>query len=573
MVSVLRVALLCLVLGGVSCAPTACTAASANCSPSAPNCTISGGFILPAGQSVRAGSMVLIMQTDGNLVLYRTGAALWASSWLQAQDLLPFSGPTQALNCAKCFAAFQTDGNLVLYAPAANGSGIQAYWASNTPGNGGATLQLSSTNPLSVVSSSGSVLWMADVDPAPVQVSFPISGGSGQGALGIHSPGLPTNVYGASYQQSMDQLWQGNASFQPIVNMQLQTKPNSGAPFVDGMNQGTQIAVVNGVWYLFNREYGFAANPAQCQFDFARIVVRSSADRGKTWSSEAVVAGPNQAAGECALVDGRAYWDADTGTWHYLAQALKSDATWGIDHFTLNNPNPTQRFTPDAANPVVKSGALWSQICGPNKSCPTGTRDEGTPEISMKSNGLYYVTFHGAYVSAQSPPVVSGYRGIAATRDFHTWITSGNGLPNDAIWSSKDCQAWNVQWNSATGCIGGGYASSLITWQYTYTLIESADISLICTVGQNWVIGLARASTFTGSGHWDQLAGNPLMDLRSGAPCAIQYPTLFTDSGQIYLSYWTLSDAGTFFHIARLRPVYSYASGSVFPGAGAARQH
>jgi hypothetical protein len=63
------------------------------------------------------------------------------------------------------------------------------------------------------------------------------------------------------------------------------------------------------------------------------------------------------------------------------------------------------------------------------------------------------------------------------------------------------------------------------------------------------------------------------MDLRSGAPCAIQYPTLFTDSGQIYLSYWTLSDAGTFFHIARLRPVYSYASGSVFPGAGAARQH
>jgi hypothetical protein len=529
MFSIFRVALLCLLFGCVICAPTAGTAASSNCSASTPSCSISGGFTLQSGQSIQAGSLVLIMQADGNLVLYRTGAALWASSWLQAQDLLPFTGPTQALNCAKCFAAFQTDGNLVLYAPAANGSGIQPYWASNTPGNRGATLQLSSTNPLSILSSSGSVLWMADTDPAAV---------------------------GAGYQQSMDQLWQGNESFQPIVNMQIQTKPNSGSPFVDSMDEGTQIVVLNGIWYLFNREYGFAASPAQCQYDFARIVVRSSADRGKTWSSEVVIARPNQSAGECALVDGRAYWDADTGTWHYLAQVLKSDATWGIDHFTLNTPSPMAKFIPDSGNPVVKSGALWSRICGPGKSCPSGTKDEGTPEISAKSNGLYYVTFHGAYVSAQSPPVVSGYRGVAATRDFHTWTTSGSGLPNDAIWSSKDCQAWNVQWNSATGCIGGGYASSLITWQYTYMLIESADISLICTTGQNWVIGLARASTFTGSGHWDQFAGNPLMDLRSGAPCAIQYATLFTDSGQIYLSYWTLSDAGTFFHIARLRPVY-----------------
>jgi hypothetical protein len=34
--------------------------------------------------------------------------------------------------------------------------------------------------------------------------------------------------------------------------------------------------------------------------------VRSSTNRGKSWSTEVVVAEPNQAAGECALADGRA---------------------------------------------------------------------------------------------------------------------------------------------------------------------------------------------------------------------------------------------------------------------------
>ncbi len=41
---------------------------------------------------------------------------------------------------------------------------------------------------------------------------------------------------------------------------------------------------------------------------------------------------------------------------------------------------------PNAANPVVKGGQLWSQICsGKNKHCsPNDTVDEGTPDIVMK---------------------------------------------------------------------------------------------------------------------------------------------------------------------------------------------
>jgi hypothetical protein len=511
--------------------------------------------------------MSLVMQGDGNLVLYRTGAALWASSYVPAQDAYPFTGATQAMACARCFAVFQTDGNLVLYAPAANGVGNRPYWSSNTPANAGATLELSSTNPLAIVSASGSILWIADVDPAPAAASATQANrmtavAFNRGVSTMRPIGLPVNnAYGASYQQLMDELWQASVSFQPIVNMRVQTVPDSGAPFVDGMDEGSQIAPVNGVWYLFNREYNFAPTPSQCRYDFSRIVVRSSTDLGKTWSNEVVVAEPDQAAGECALLDGRAFWDADTGTWHYLAQMLRSDATWAIDHFTLSGGSPMGRFVADAGNPVVSSGALWSAICGQGKSCPSGTGSEGTPEIAMKSNGLFYMTFHGANVGAQSPPVVTGYRGVAATSDFHTWTTAGSGLPNDAMWSSRDCQAWNVQWSPSTGCIGGGYASSLITPQYTYMLIESADMSLGCTAGQNWAVGLARATSFAASGQWTQLPNNPMMDAPVGVPCGIQYPTLFTDRGEVYLSYWTLgkngpADANTFLHIARLRPVF-----------------
>ena len=194
--------------------------------------------------------------------------------------------------------------------------------------------------------------------------------------------------------------------------MQIQTTPASGLPFVDGMDEGTRIVAQNGTWYLFSREYNYATNPSQCTYDFSRIVVRKSTDHGKSWSSEVVIAEPNLALGECALADGYPYWDADTGAWHYLVQMLKSDGSWNIDHFTLQNPNPMTRFTADLANPVVKSGALWGAICGAGKSCPSGTMDEGTPEISVKSNGLYYVTFHGVKVSAGLTPIAAAARHV-----------------------------------------------------------------------------------------------------------------------------------------------------------------
>ena len=533
-----------------------------SCFASISDCTIVGGFTLYAGQSLQVGTMAFAMRTDGNLVLTQAGAVLWASSQLPAQDAFPFSGPTQGLNCVNCFATFQTDGNLVLYEPVADGSSLP-YWASNTPKNIGATLRLSYANPLSIVSASGSVLWTADLSATAGAssgnpVSFASTGSNSLDNTAVAMSGGPAGIGVDPLDQLMGQLWNGTAHLQPVVNMQIQTTPASGLSFVDGMDEGTRIVAANGAWYMFSREYNFAPNPIQCTNDFSRIVVRNSADHGKSWSSEVVIAEPNLALGECALADGHAYWDTDTGTWHYLVQALTSDGIWNIDHFSLQSPNPMASFVADSANPVVRSGTLWGVICGPAKSCPSGTMDEGTPEISAKSSGLYYVTFHGVNVGAGSPQIVTGYRGIAATSDFHAWMTSGAGLPGDAIWSFKDCQGWSVSWSPSTGCVGGGDASSMIASQHTYMLIESSDISVGCVAGQNWAIGLVRGPAFVASGQWEQLPSNPLMSAGNGAPCAIQYPSLFKDSGQVYASYWTLGpkgagDPNTYFHIARLR--------------------
>ena len=225
-----------------------------------------------------------------------------------------------------------------------------------------------------------------------------------------------------------------------------------------------------------------------------------------------------------------------------------------MNHYTRHNADPVGPFAPDPNNPVVRGGELWRQICGPGKMCPAGTYGEGTPDIVVKRNGYFVVSFHGAY--GRLP---LGFRGIAKTRDFHRWVVGKPDLPGDAIWSSRDCQPWGVAWNGATGCVGGGAASTLVTPHYVYMLIESADLSIGCTRGQHWEFGLVRAPWFVKSGNWRQLSTNPfLVDTRMTG-CSLQYAQLFNDSADVYLSYWTFDNApqvvnkNTVFHIEKLR--------------------
>ncbi|HWZ89107.1 MAG TPA: hypothetical protein VNW92_09665 [Polyangiaceae bacterium] len=86
------------------------------------------------------GRFGLIMQTDGNLVLYEgpcngsaCGKPLWASN---------------TVGCGGC-AAMQEDGNLVVYDAVGRAPG-HACWASGTPGNAGAALMLQNDGTLRI---------------------------------------------------------------------------------------------------------------------------------------------------------------------------------------------------------------------------------------------------------------------------------------------------------------------------------------------------------------------------------------------------------------------------------------
>ena len=103
---------------------------------------------LQAGQRVNIGSSYLAMQSDGNLVLYGPSGAQWAASQYPANGSIPGGS-----SCTSCYATMQSDGNLVLYGPSG------AYWSSQTSGNAGAALWVTTAAPyVSVVAGAGEVL-------------------------------------------------------------------------------------------------------------------------------------------------------------------------------------------------------------------------------------------------------------------------------------------------------------------------------------------------------------------------------------------------------------------------------
>jgi len=102
-----------------------------------------GALTIPQGASLTLGSLDLVMQGDGNLVLYQGGTAIWSTG-------------TYGQNCgaSKCAAIFQGDGNFVVY------NGPTPLWSSGTFGNPGAQLLFSGQLPqLEIIGTNQSVLW------------------------------------------------------------------------------------------------------------------------------------------------------------------------------------------------------------------------------------------------------------------------------------------------------------------------------------------------------------------------------------------------------------------------------
>lgn len=85
------------------------------------------------------GRFWLVMQGDGNLVLYQVGgAALWATATFGSNY----------------FSAFQADGNLVVYTAAS-----VPVWASNTGGYWGSDLHLQNDGNMTIYNDAGALIW------------------------------------------------------------------------------------------------------------------------------------------------------------------------------------------------------------------------------------------------------------------------------------------------------------------------------------------------------------------------------------------------------------------------------
>ncbi|MDI1295854.1 MAG: sialidase family protein [bacterium] len=330
---------------------------------------------------------------------------------------------------------------------------------------------------------------------------------------------------------TVDDLWNGKAHFEQVGELNW-----SAAPGQRDESAGW-FTVRDGVWYAFNRAY-INAKVDYCSLDHTRVVVRESRDDGKSWSKPvvAIEPGDSRMGDECSALDGSSYYDAPTGTWHILAQCLTRDerSAWAMCHYSRKAASPVGRFTADPANPVVRGGALWSQICaGTGKACPATTQDEGTPEIIEKRDGRFIVTMHG-----YDPVSRFGFRGVVATKDFRTWSTSGVGLPGDAMFGPKDCQSW------LKGCIGTGAVTTLLTKNYAYLVGEVMDKGLGCQTDQRWIFEIFRIPRGpwprSGSGQWQKLPGPPLLAPSWPDPatlCQVAYARWVVDGADIYLIY------------------------------------
>jgi len=345
---------------------------------------------------------------------------------------------------------------------------------------------------------------------------------------------------------SLDDLWSGRAYFQPYVSHDIHS-----AGF-EGVDAGTRVVVRNGTWYLFGRND--TGPTSQCPQGEISINVRASVDKGLTWGTPVVIVPANPAV-SCLYADGTAFFDEDTGTWHYLSQALQKN--WNLAHFYLP-PQPSDptasplstAWVPNPANPVVTGGQLFAQICnGTGKHCPSGMQDEGTPEIVAKSGGDFYVTFHGYDYKTRAAA-----RGVARTPDFVNWSVTGGtpALPGDVIFAAEDCSSWNVSW-AAGGCIGSGEASILTSPSgYMYQVIEATDVELTCDLQwgmQWWPLGLVRSKTWAASPQWEQMptTQTPFVGGPAGQEphvgCSIQYNSFHRDevTQDVYFGFWDVS--------------------------------
>ncbi|TLS53911.1 hypothetical protein FE782_00720 [Paenibacillus antri] len=343
---------------------------------------------------------------------------------------------------------------------------------------------------------------------------------------------------------TLAQYWNGEAKWNYL---RKDTQASTG---VRSFFDGTQVKIMDdGTWYLFNRKILAADDACSSPLE---TQVRKSTDKGVTWSDPVVILPHTpDTPYSCAATDGDVWYNEAENKWHYLFQCLEggSGARWQGCLLSREGEDPMGPFTiePPGGNPVVSPGELWNEICDEFEddcvSLSFGPRyvfDEGTFDIFEYDGSHHWVAFHGF-------DSTHGFRGIAKTADFQTWIAGdpSQGVPDDAIHDLNDSAVWREAWDVPFGNIGAGAGAMLKEGDYYYHLVEASDINLACNYNQNWNYGIYRSTSLTNT-TWEQFPeGNPIIYSskaeedpdRGILPCNVQYAGVFQDpsDGFIYL--------------------------------------
>ena len=335
-----------------------------------------------------------------------------------------------------------------------------------------------------------------------------------------NNPSATANsIISASEGVTLADFWNGGLGWEPMYKL-----PWRG-------EFPTHTVDLNGVWYMFGRSIAEYNIPG-CDAHSYDVVVRTSTDKGRSWSPPKIIASPGELGGGrfCHFVDTTTIFDAKDNKWHLLTQCMDLYTEgWAICYLQRDGADANGKFKMVGQNPVITGRQLFSQICVTwlSPCSPHEIYDEGTPQIVEYKDGLYYVTFHGY-------DGTNGYRILAKTPDFQQWTVIPHGpLSNGFLFTKKDCK--EIQ-----DCIGPGYASIIKSNQFYYMLVETPNVNLRCTNGQVWPFNLYRTQSLEAPA-WEKM--NPIYkDHFFSAPpvspwgCDLQYNHFFRDSdGEIYI--------------------------------------
>ncbi|MFN8524941.1 MAG: hypothetical protein U0821_17745 [Chloroflexota bacterium] len=325
-----------------------------------------------------------------------------------------------------------------------------------------------------------------------------------------------TPAAAATAAATLDDYWNGRAEWQYV--RKLENPAGAPLPFPDGAH----IAVLDENWYLFGREYVSTDPDLPCG-SYPRwrlgVTVRKSTDRGETWSDPVRAIPPTPGtAWTCEATDGDAFYDGDTDQWHYVFQCVANANVARSDgcHVVRDGRDPLGLFHETHANPVISDAAgvgtdLWRLICPPNggRCLPQGStrvKSAGTFDIIEKRDGWFAVSFHGY-------DGINGFRGIAKTMDFVTWVAAdpSHGVPLGPFLGPADPQTWREQWYAGR-TTGIGTTGTLFQNGAYYTLADAFDRNLWCTPNQNTDVGIIRSWSLRDTGRSLQQypLGNPI---------------------------------------------------------------